>query len=157
AVPAVRAVTTGLVVSYSPESRFVGTDRGFLAALARAGGGTIIHSAAQAFRVSVPPVVVDHSLAWWLLALAALLVPVDVAVRRLAGRSPVPARVPVLAGGGALLARPARRGGALVDGDGAPVGGAGAPVDGGRGQAGDLASRLVQRRRERESEGGTDR
>ncbi|MGH9068067.1 MAG: VWA domain-containing protein, partial [Acidimicrobiales bacterium] len=129
-VRAVRAVTTGLVVSYSPEYRFVGTDHGFLAALARAGGGTIIHSAAQAFGAPVPAVVVDHSLVWWLLALAALLVPVDVAVRRLAGRSPVPARVPVLAGGGSLLARPARRGGARVDGDGAPVDGDGEPVDG---------------------------
>ena len=83
---AVHATTAGLVVPYSPEYRFVGTDSGFLAELARAGGGTVLRDPGAAAALSVPPVRDTVDLAAWLLAVAALLLPLDIAVRRLAFR-----------------------------------------------------------------------
>jgi len=77
------ANTTGLVVPYSPEYRDLGTDVASLRAIAAAGGGTLLSDPSRAFRVPVPPVVATQPVSEILLALAILLFPIDVAVRRL--------------------------------------------------------------------------
>jgi len=82
----VHAVTTGVAVPYSPEYRFVGTDKAFLAELAAAGGGVVLRSAADVASAVAPAVTENVDLSPWLLMLAALLLPLDVAVRRLAFR-----------------------------------------------------------------------
>ncbi len=77
--------TTGLVVPYSPEFRSQGVDLRFLQLLARAGGGTVLNPAdsASAFTQNLMPVSAAIPITFLLLALAALLLPVDIAVRRL--------------------------------------------------------------------------
>nr|MBA2285994.1 VWA domain-containing protein [Ktedonobacteraceae bacterium] len=77
--------TTGLVVPYSPEYRSLGTDTRFLTLLARAGGGQLLSASdyPAAFNQNLPPVSASLPITFWLLALAALLLPVDVAARRL--------------------------------------------------------------------------
>lgn len=77
--------TTGLVVPYSPEYLSMGTDTRFLKLLAQAGGGTILGSndQAAAFASNLQAVSAAVPIVFWLLALAALLLPVDVALRRL--------------------------------------------------------------------------
>ena len=77
------AATTGVAIAYSPELRFIGTDLPFLRELAGAGGGVVLSSAREALSEPVPPVNVTQSLAEWLLVLAAILLPLDVALRRL--------------------------------------------------------------------------
>jgi hypothetical protein len=79
------AATAGLAVPYSPEYRFLGTDSAFLRELASAGGGQVV-SAGQVSGLSVPAVTSKQSLALLFLALAALILPIDVAIRRLAFR-----------------------------------------------------------------------
>lgn len=73
----------GLVVPYSAEFRAMGTDQGFLEALARAGGGEVISRHADAFAANLPPVHRVTDLWPWLLGLAALLLPLEVGNRRL--------------------------------------------------------------------------
>ncbi|HMC09175.1 MAG TPA: VWA domain-containing protein, partial [Actinomycetota bacterium] len=73
----------GLALAYSAEYRFLGTDLPFLSELARAGGGSILSDGAAAFRVPLPRVAVKTSLAFLLLAVATILLPLDVASRRL--------------------------------------------------------------------------
>lgn len=75
--------TFGLVVPYSPEYRDLGTDLNSLRAIAYAGGGTLIDRPADAFGETVPPVHAAQPLDELLLVLAALLFPIDVALRRL--------------------------------------------------------------------------
>ncbi len=77
--------TTGLVVPYSPEFLTEGTDLNFLARLAQAGGGALLglDTPAAAFADNLPPVSTNVSLTFWLFALAALLLPIDIALRRL--------------------------------------------------------------------------
>ena len=77
------ANTTGLVVPYSPEYRDLGTDVASLRAIAAAGGGAVLTDLSQVFRLPVPPVEATQPIGEILLALAILLFPVDVAVRRL--------------------------------------------------------------------------
>jgi uncharacterized membrane protein len=78
--------TTGLVVPYSPEFLSTGTDTHFLTSLARAGGGALLSpgGTAGAFASNLPPVSAAIPITFWLLALAALLLPIDIAARRLA-------------------------------------------------------------------------
>ncbi len=78
--------TTGLVVPYSPEYHTSGTDLPFLNLLARAGGGALLgpNDAASAFSQNLPPAYAALPITFWLFALAALLLPVDIALRRLA-------------------------------------------------------------------------
>ena len=78
--------TTGLVVPYSPEFRVSGTDTRFLKLLAQAGGGSLldIHTTSAAFAQNLVPVTALMPIAILLLTLAALLLPVDIAARRLA-------------------------------------------------------------------------
>ncbi|HLG62654.1 MAG TPA: glutamine amidotransferase [Ktedonosporobacter sp.] len=77
--------STGLIVPYSPEFRSEGVDLRFLQLLARAGGGTLLNPAdsASAFTQNLVPVSAAISITFLLLALAALLLPIDIAVRRL--------------------------------------------------------------------------
>ena len=77
--------TTGLVVPYSPEFSSSGTDTHFLNQLAHAGGGSILNpnDTASAFSTNLPPVDAPLSIVFWLFAIAALLLPVDIALRRL--------------------------------------------------------------------------
>lgn len=78
--------TTGLVVPYSPEFLSTGTDTHFLTSLARAGGGALLSpgGTSGAFASNLPPVSAAIPITFWLLALAALLLPIDIAARRLA-------------------------------------------------------------------------
>ena len=73
----------GLALAYSAEYRFLGTDLPFLSELARAGGGSVLPDGDSAFRVPLPRVAVKTSLAFLLLAIATILLPFDVAARRL--------------------------------------------------------------------------
>ena len=77
------AATAGVAVAYSPELRFIGTDLPFLRQVASAGGGVVLSSARDALAEPVPPVTVAQSLAEWLLVFAVVLLPLDVALRRL--------------------------------------------------------------------------
>ncbi|GCE13408.1 glutamine amidotransferase [Tengunoibacter tsumagoiensis] len=78
---------TGLVVPYSPEFHTQGTDLRFLKLLANAGGGTVLagNAAADVFNQKLSAATASVPLTWLLLILAALLLPFDIAVRRLAG------------------------------------------------------------------------
>jgi hypothetical protein len=89
---ALQAATTGVAVAYSPELRYLGTDLGFLQQVAEAGGGAVLSSARQALAEPVPPVDLDQPLWGALLVLAIVLLPLDVALRRLdLRRAPLPA------------------------------------------------------------------
>jgi hypothetical protein len=77
------AALGGLAVAYSAEYQFLGTDTGLLQEVARAGGGTVLSDAGSAFKVALPKIEVKESVAFLLLAVAALLLPLDIAARRL--------------------------------------------------------------------------
>lgn len=77
------AQTTGWVLSYSPEYRLRDTDTLLLEKIAElTGGRNIADSTERAFRRDVQEVRGAASLAPWLLLLALLLLPFDIAVRR---------------------------------------------------------------------------
>ncbi len=77
--------TTGMIVPYSPEFKTVGTDTAFLKRLAQAGGGSLLNpnDIAAAFSQNLTPVTAALPITFLLLALAALLLPIDIATRRL--------------------------------------------------------------------------
>jgi uncharacterized membrane protein len=81
--------TTGMIVPYSPEFKTVGDDMQFLKSLAQAGGGTLLKpnldpsNVAAAFSQNLTPVSAALPITFLLLALAALLLPIDIATRRL--------------------------------------------------------------------------
>ncbi len=77
--------TTGMVVPYSPEFRTQGTDNTFLKLLAQDGSGTLlkITDSSGAFRQNLIPVSASLPITFLLLVLAALLLPIDIAARRL--------------------------------------------------------------------------
>jgi uncharacterized membrane protein len=77
--------TTGMIVPYSPEFKTVGTDTQFLKRLAQAGGGSLLNpnDIAAAFGQNLAPVTAALPITFLLLALAALLLPIDIATRRL--------------------------------------------------------------------------
>ncbi|MDA8303109.1 MAG: hypothetical protein M0005_16590 [Actinomycetota bacterium] len=77
------AATAGVALAYSPELRYMGTDMALLRQVAKAGGGVVLRSPAEAFSVAVPPVNLSQSLWFALVLLAAVLLPLDVALRRL--------------------------------------------------------------------------
>ncbi|MGI6487423.1 MAG: VWA domain-containing protein [Syntrophomonadaceae bacterium] len=79
----VGTVNGGTALSYSPEYSRVGTDLGFLQQLVSAGGGSILSSPEEAFADNLPPVRGSLELWPWLLILAALSLPLDIAARRL--------------------------------------------------------------------------
>ena len=78
---------TGLVVPYSPEYQTQGTNTNFLKTLAQAGGGHFLTTTdpASAFNQKLAPASASLPMTFWLLALAALLLPLDIAARRMAG------------------------------------------------------------------------
>ena len=81
---AVRQTNTfGVVVSYSPEYRELGTDLNALRDIVRAGGGAVITDPADVFRVPVPPARAPLPVDELLLVLAIVLFPLDIALRRL--------------------------------------------------------------------------
>jgi hypothetical protein len=84
-LPSQLTTTTGLVVPYSPEFASSGTDTHFLNQLAHAGNGSVLdpNDTSSAFSTNLPPVYTSLSIVFWLFALAALLLPVDIALRRL--------------------------------------------------------------------------
>lgn len=73
----------GLDVSYPAEYAQTGTDMHFLQAIARAGGGSVLSAPADAWSDDVPAVYDQEPLALVLWLLAALLFPIDIAIRRL--------------------------------------------------------------------------
>ncbi len=77
---------TGLAVPYSPEYHTQGTDTPFLTQLAQADNGKLLgpDNTATVYDLPLAPVSQSYPLAFWLLALAALLLPLDIAARRLA-------------------------------------------------------------------------
>ncbi len=83
--PSQLTTTTGLVVPYSPEFSNSGTDLRFLNLLAHTGGGSMLgaNDTANAFSPNLPPVYSGFSIIFWLFALAAILLPIDIALRRL--------------------------------------------------------------------------
>ena len=82
--PGQLTTTTGLVVPYSPEFSSSGTDTHFLNQLAHAGDGSVLNpnDTASAFSTNLPPVYASLSIVFWLFAIATLLLPVDIALRR---------------------------------------------------------------------------
>jgi uncharacterized membrane protein len=84
-LPSQLATTAGLVVPYSPEFASSGTDIHFLNQLAQAGNGSVLNpnDTSSAFSTNLPPVYTSLSIVFWLFAIAALLLPVDIALRRL--------------------------------------------------------------------------
>jgi len=75
--------TFGVVVPYSPEYRDLGTDLNRLHAIALAGGGSLLTDVAQVYSLPVPATQAAVAIEEWLLVIALLLFPVDVALRRL--------------------------------------------------------------------------
>lgn len=75
---------TFVLVPYSPEFQTAGSDPLFMERLARAGGGKEITEPAAAFARDLPKAPGRLPLDQWLLALALLLWPLDIAMRRLA-------------------------------------------------------------------------
>lgn len=73
----------GLPVSYSAEYRQVSPDTRRMDQIARAGGGHVLFGPRAAFADDLAPVTTPLPLERWLLLLAAALLPVDVALRRL--------------------------------------------------------------------------
>ncbi len=74
---------SGLDVPYSAEFRTTGTNRAFLGALARAGGGGLLTSPRAVWSDNLESAYAVRSLTPWLWLLAILLLPVDIGVRRL--------------------------------------------------------------------------
>ncbi len=70
---------------YSPEFQTSGTARHFLNLLAHAGGGIMLgpNAYASTFSQNLPSVYAAIPITFWLFALAALLLPIDIALRRL--------------------------------------------------------------------------
>lgn len=79
----VNGTTAGIVVPYSPEFRLLETDAGFLKNLARTGGGTVIDRPEQAFARNLAPVRGPVGLWRYLLLVTVILLPFDIALRRL--------------------------------------------------------------------------
>ncbi|MDB5075920.1 MAG: hypothetical protein JWO42_2099, partial [Chloroflexi bacterium] len=78
-----QSVSGGVVVPYAPDYRDTGTDFTALRNIAAAGGGTIIKDPSAAFANNLAPVNAPTPLQTPLLLLALLLLPLDVAARRL--------------------------------------------------------------------------
>ena len=76
-------MTLGLVVPYSPEYRAGGANRGLLDELARITGGGPLTEPVQAFLHNLPAAGSAREIWRTLLLIAALLFPIDVALRRL--------------------------------------------------------------------------
>lgn len=78
------ALTTGWVMSYSPEYAVLGGDQAYLVRLAELGGGAVLERPADALAHDIKGRGLRRDLWPYLLGLAAVLLPFDVGVRRLA-------------------------------------------------------------------------
>ena len=78
-----RSATAGLVVPYSPEYRELEGSSELLGRLAAITNGRVVKDPSESFGSGLPPAYGDVPLAWWLLVAAALLLPLDIALRRL--------------------------------------------------------------------------
>jgi hypothetical protein len=78
------ALTTGWVMGYSPEYASLEGDSTYLSGLAETGGGAVLADPAEAIAHTVKGAGVRRDLRPYLLGLAVLLLPFDIAVRRLA-------------------------------------------------------------------------
>jgi len=78
------ALTTGWVMGYSPEYAALEGDPAYLVRLVELGGGVVLEEPADAFSHTVRGVGTTRALWPYLLGLAAVLLPFDVGVRRLA-------------------------------------------------------------------------
>jgi hypothetical protein len=77
------AQTAGWVLAYSPEYRSLEGDPDYLAYIARLGGGSIVSDAQTVFAHNLDAERASRPVWPWLLLLATVLLPVDIAVRRL--------------------------------------------------------------------------
>src|ERR671936_216414 len=77
------SLRTGLVVPYAAEYRTTGLDAHVLRSLAAIGTGTLLRAPAQSFADNMPGMYAPRPLTTPLLLLALLLLPFDIAVRRL--------------------------------------------------------------------------
>lgn len=75
--------TAAVALPYSPEYRYSDTDTNFLRGLTQIAGGGLIVSPDTAFADNLPPAHGGTELWFWLLLAAALLLPCDIAARRL--------------------------------------------------------------------------
>jgi hypothetical protein len=75
-------ITLGLVVPYSPEYKITGIDHNLLTELARITGGSELLDLAQIWEHNLPSTAAAHEIWQALLLIAALLFPLDVAIRR---------------------------------------------------------------------------
>jgi hypothetical protein len=73
----------GLDVAYPDEYRVGGTNRAILQSIAQAGGGSVFSSPSAAWRDALPAAYQQHSLTPILWLIALLLLPIDIATRRL--------------------------------------------------------------------------
>ncbi|MDD2619509.1 MAG: glutamine amidotransferase, partial [Syntrophomonadaceae bacterium] len=78
-----KTASGGLAISYSPEYNYAGTDYNYLQQLAKAGGGSILGDPKEAFADNLYPVKAVFDLWPWLLIIAVLVLPLDIAARRL--------------------------------------------------------------------------
>lgn len=78
-----RTTTGGLVVPYSPEYADLEADEDLLERLAAVTGGRVLAGPEESFGPGLPPAYGNLPLAWWLLVVAACLLPLDIAFRRL--------------------------------------------------------------------------
>jgi uncharacterized membrane protein len=74
--------SAGFVRPYADEYRSSGPDPDALAQLAASGGGQVVTDPVAVFRHDLPPVRATRELWPWLLTLAAVLLPLDVGIRR---------------------------------------------------------------------------
>jgi uncharacterized membrane protein len=74
--------STGFIRPYAAEYRSSGPDLDALAQLADVGGGQLVTDPLAVFRHDLPPVRAARDLWPWLLTLAAILLPLDVGIRR---------------------------------------------------------------------------
>ena len=79
----VRSTVTGLVALYSPEYEVLDGRPDLLKRLAAITNGRILNNPSESFGPGLPPAYGDVPLNWWLLMVAVLLLPLDVAFRRL--------------------------------------------------------------------------
>ncbi len=78
-----QAPTTGFAVGYSPEYRSLGPNRAALTRIASLTGGRELRSPAEVWSDDLPAVLSTRPLWWPLMLLSLLLLPIEVAVRRL--------------------------------------------------------------------------
>ena len=79
----VAASDAAVSLPYSPEYLVFGRDEGFLRQLAHEGSGTVLSSAALAWKQPSLPVPINSEVFWFLLIAVACLWPLDIAMRRL--------------------------------------------------------------------------